>query len=74
MISCYALHGKTRAGVTSGSPASSAGWASPSPPALSATFCARLASGLQAGASDYAAKPVDIDQILSVMRVWLRKH
>jgi len=29
---------------------------------------------IQAGASDYAAKPVDIDQILSVMRVWLRKH
>jgi len=29
---------------------------------------------MQAGASDYAAKPVDIDQILSVMRVWLRKH
>jgi HAMP domain-containing protein/signal transduction histidine kinase/DNA-binding response OmpR family regulator len=29
---------------------------------------------IQAGASDYAAKPVDIDQMLSVMRVWLRKH
>ncbi|HEX9463073.1 MAG TPA: response regulator, partial [Alphaproteobacteria bacterium] len=29
---------------------------------------------LDAGASDYAAKPVDIDQILSIMRVWLRKH
>jgi CheY-like chemotaxis protein len=29
---------------------------------------------IHAGASDYAAKPVDIDQILSVMRVWLRKH
>jgi CheY-like chemotaxis protein len=29
---------------------------------------------IQAGASDYAAKPVDIDQILSVMRVWLRKN
>jgi CheY-like chemotaxis protein/HAMP domain-containing protein len=29
---------------------------------------------IQAGASDYAAKPVDIDQILSVIRVWLRKN
>jgi CheY-like chemotaxis protein len=28
---------------------------------------------IQAGASDYAAKPVDIDQIISVLRVWLRK-
>src|SRR5262249_34656889 len=29
---------------------------------------------LQAGASDYAAKPVDMEQILSIIRVWLRKH
>jgi CheY-like chemotaxis protein/signal transduction histidine kinase len=29
---------------------------------------------LEAGASDYAAKPVDMDQILSIIRVWLRKH
>jgi CheY-like chemotaxis protein len=29
---------------------------------------------LAAGASDYAAKPVDIDQILSIIRIWLRKH
>ena len=29
---------------------------------------------IAAGASDYAAKPVDIDHILSVIRVWLRKH
>jgi len=29
---------------------------------------------IQAGASDYAAKPVDIDQIISVLRVWLRKY
>ena len=29
---------------------------------------------IQAGASDYAAKPVDIDQIISVLRVWLRKN
>ncbi|HEV2471270.1 MAG TPA: response regulator, partial [Chthonomonadales bacterium] len=28
---------------------------------------------LEAGASDYIAKPVDIDQILSLMRVWLYK-
>ncbi len=28
---------------------------------------------IAAGASDYAAKPVDIDQIISVLRVWLRK-
>ncbi len=26
---------------------------------------------LQAGASDYIAKPVDSDQLLSLMRVWL---
>jgi CheY-like chemotaxis protein len=29
---------------------------------------------LEAGASEYAAKPVDMDQILSIIRVWLRKH
>jgi signal transduction histidine kinase/DNA-binding response OmpR family regulator/HAMP domain-containing protein len=29
---------------------------------------------IEAGASDYAAKPVDIDEILSMMRVWLRRH
>jgi HAMP domain-containing protein/signal transduction histidine kinase/CheY-like chemotaxis protein len=29
---------------------------------------------LDAGASDYAAKPVDIDQILSIIRIWLRKQ
>jgi len=29
---------------------------------------------LAAGASDYAAKPVDIDQILSIIRIWLRKQ
>jgi CheY-like chemotaxis protein len=26
---------------------------------------------LQAGASDYIAKPVDTDQLLSLLRVWL---
>jgi CheY-like chemotaxis protein len=26
---------------------------------------------LEAGASDYIAKPVNIDQLLSLMRVWL---
>ncbi|MEA2317000.1 MAG: hypothetical protein QOD44_1189, partial [Solirubrobacteraceae bacterium] len=25
-----------------------------------------------AGASDYITKPVDMDQLLSLMRVWLR--
>ena len=29
---------------------------------------------IEAGASDYAAKPVDIDQLVSVMRVWLRRR
>jgi len=29
---------------------------------------------IEAGASDYVAKPVDVDQILSVMRVCLRKN
>jgi HAMP domain-containing protein/signal transduction histidine kinase/DNA-binding response OmpR family regulator len=28
---------------------------------------------IKAGASDYAAKPVDMDQLLSSMRVWLRR-
>jgi CheY-like chemotaxis protein len=26
---------------------------------------------IQAGASDYISKPVDIDQLLSLLRVWL---
>jgi CheY-like chemotaxis protein len=26
---------------------------------------------IQAGASDYIAKPVDMDQLLSLLRVWL---
>ena len=26
---------------------------------------------IQAGASDYITKPVDVDQLLSLMRVWL---
>ncbi len=26
---------------------------------------------IQAGASDYITKPVDIDQLLSLLRVWL---
>jgi len=29
---------------------------------------------IEAGASDYAAKPVDIDHVLSATRVWLREH
>ena len=29
---------------------------------------------IASGAYDFYQKPVDIDQILSVMRVWLRKH
>jgi CheY-like chemotaxis protein len=30
---------------------------------------------LEAGASDYVAKPVDVEQLFSVMRVWLgRPH
>jgi HAMP domain-containing protein/signal transduction histidine kinase/CheY-like chemotaxis protein len=29
---------------------------------------------MEAGASDYLAKPVDIDQILSIMRIWLHKY
>jgi CheY-like chemotaxis protein len=28
---------------------------------------------LQAGASDYIAKPVDGDQLLSLLRVWLHR-
>jgi len=28
---------------------------------------------IAAGASDYITKPVDIDQLLSVMRVWLHR-
>jgi CheY-like chemotaxis protein len=28
---------------------------------------------IQAGASDYIAKPVDMDQLLSLLRVWLQK-
>jgi CheY-like chemotaxis protein len=28
---------------------------------------------MEAGASDYLAKPVDIDQIVSMMRIWLQK-
>jgi CheY-like chemotaxis protein len=29
---------------------------------------------IEAGASDYAAKPVDVDQLVSVLRVWLRRQ
>jgi CheY-like chemotaxis protein len=29
---------------------------------------------IQAGASDYIAKPVDLDQLFSVLRVWLPDH
>jgi CheY-like chemotaxis protein len=28
---------------------------------------------IAAGASDYITKPVDVDQLLSLMRVWLHK-
>jgi CheY-like chemotaxis protein len=28
---------------------------------------------ISAGASDYVTKPVDMDQLLSVMRVWLHR-
>ncbi len=28
---------------------------------------------IQAGASDYVAKPVDIDQLVSVLRVWIQR-
>jgi CheY-like chemotaxis protein len=29
---------------------------------------------IQAGASDYISKPVDIDQLLSLLRVWLYEN
>ncbi len=29
---------------------------------------------IEAGASDYAAKPVDVDQILSIIRVWMQRQ
>jgi CheY-like chemotaxis protein len=29
---------------------------------------------IQAGASDYIAKPVDIDKLLSMLRVWLSER
>jgi CheY-like chemotaxis protein len=29
---------------------------------------------LEAGASDYIAKPIDMDQLLSMLRVWLNRH
>jgi CheY-like chemotaxis protein/signal transduction histidine kinase/HAMP domain-containing protein len=29
---------------------------------------------IEAGASDYLAKPVDSDHLLSILRVWMRKH
>ena len=28
---------------------------------------------IEAGASDYIAKPLDIDQLLSMLRVWLNR-
>jgi DNA-binding response OmpR family regulator len=28
---------------------------------------------IEAGASDYVAKPVDIDQLVSVLRVWFQR-
>ena len=28
---------------------------------------------IEAGASDYVAKPVDIDQLVSVLRVWVQR-
>jgi DNA-binding response OmpR family regulator len=28
---------------------------------------------IEAGASEYIAKPVDVDQLVSMMRVWLRR-
>ena len=28
---------------------------------------------IEAGASDYVAKPVDMDQLISVLRVWLHR-
>ena len=50
--SCYASRARIRAGATNASPASSAGWASQSPPVWCATCCARPPSGLRASASD----------------------
>ena len=29
---------------------------------------------LQAGANDYLTKPVDVDRLLSLIRVWISKH
>ena len=29
---------------------------------------------IEAGASDYLSKPVDVDQLVSMMRVWLRRN
>ena len=29
---------------------------------------------LASGASDYVTKPVDIDQLLATMRLWLSQH
>jgi len=28
---------------------------------------------IEAGANDYIAKPVDVDRLLSLMRIWIRK-
>jgi len=28
---------------------------------------------IDAGANDYVAKPVDVDRLLSLMRIWIRK-
>ena len=28
---------------------------------------------IEAGASEYMSKPVDVDQLVSMMRVWLRR-
>ena len=28
---------------------------------------------IEAGASDYVSKPVDIDQLISVLRVWIQR-
>ena len=28
---------------------------------------------LEAGANDYIAKPIDVDKLLSLARVWIRK-